>query len=575
MVDNLKIAAIFYEIADLLDLKGDNPFKSRAYRRAGEKLEGLAEPIGELLRQGKLEHIEGIGEALSKKIEELVTTGSLRYYENLKAEVPAGLLELLDIPGVGPKTARAIYQALGISGVDAVEAAARAGKIRGIPGMGVKTEQNILRGIEILRSRSGRIPLGVIYPIAVRLEESIKRLPHVEDARLAGSVRRMKETAGDIDIVVTGGAPEEIISDIARLPDVREVISSGASRARLVIREGIEADIWVVRPAEFWTALHHATGSKEHNVRLREIARGLGLKLNEYGVFAGPDEKIPVNGEEGIYEILGMQYIPPEIREDRGEIESALAFSLPDLIASIDIKGDLHMHTDWSDGVATIEEMVEAGRRRGYSYIAICDHSKSLGIARGLKDEDLLKQADYIRKLNGRAGGIRVLAGVEVDIRKDGTLDYPDEILSQLDCVVASIHSGFRQDRETMTSRIISALKNPNVDILAHPTGRLLGRREAYDVDMDAVIVEAASTGTILEINSYPDRLDLPDVWARRAKEAGCKIAINTDAHSPDQLSHIWFGVSVARRGWLTRDDVVNSWPAEKLLDYLARHHVE
>ncbi|HHY99396.1 MAG TPA: DNA polymerase/3'-5' exonuclease PolX [Firmicutes bacterium] len=569
MTENLQIAAIFRTIADLLEIKGENPFKARAYRRAADRLEGLSEPVSALIPQGKLRQLDGIGEAIAKKIEEFVSTGRLAYYENLKAEVPPGLLEILDIPGVGPRTARKIHLSLGISGIDALEAAAKAGKIRHLPGMGVKTEQNILHGIQLLRGKTGRIPIGMALPAAVGLEEAIKKLHGVEEARVAGSIRRMKETAGDIDVVIATTDPAAILQSIVKLEPIRETLSLGDTRARVMTREGIEADLWAVKPAEFYAALHHATGSKAHNVRLRTLAHEHGLKLNEYGLFREDGAKISINHEEDIYEILGLEYIIPEMREDSGEIEAALDHSLPITIDPLDIKGDLHMHTNWSDGISTIEEMVEAARRRGYSYLAICDHSKSLGIARGLSDEDIMKQADYIRRLNDRIHGIRVLAGIEVDIRKDGTLDYPDEILSQLDIVVASIHSGFRQEKDIMTQRIITAIRNKNVDILAHPTGRLLGRREPYDVDMEAVLREAAASGTILEINSYPDRLDLSDIWARRAAGYGIKISIDTDAHAPDQLSYIAFGVSVARRAWLTTENVVNSWPYEKLKTYL------
>ncbi|HHV62042.1 MAG TPA: DNA polymerase/3'-5' exonuclease PolX [Firmicutes bacterium] len=571
-MNNAEIAALFWEISELLELSGDNPFKARAYRHAAEKIESLPEPLSTMYEEGRLGDIEGIGEALKKKLEEIITTGRLRYYEDLNEKVPRVLVELLDIPGVGPKTARALYEHLHIGGIDELEAAAKAGRVRELPGMGVKTEQNILRGIQMLRGRLDRIPLGVAMPIAQDFIESIRRIPQVLEVRAAGSLRRRKETIGDIDIVAASGDAIAVMDAIEKLPRTREVLSRGGTRMVVMARDGIKVDTWVVGPSFFWSALHHSTGSKAHNVKLRGMAREMGLKINEYGISREDGTEILINREEDIYSALGLDFIAPELREDTGEIEAAREGRLPRLLEPGDIRGDLHMHSTWSDGVTSIEEMAEAARRMGYSYIAICDHSKSLGVARGLAEETLRRQVKAIRELNKRLTGMRVLAGVEVDIRRDGTLDHPDELLAELDIVVASVHSGFRQDADTMTARIIAAMRNPHVDIIGHPTGRLLGRREPYAVNIDALIEAAAETGTVLEINSYPDRLDLSDIHARMAKERGVKLAINTDAHSREQLGYIEYGVSVARRAWLSRDDVINAWEGERLLKFLGEH---
>ncbi|NPV52043.1 MAG: DNA polymerase/3'-5' exonuclease PolX [Firmicutes bacterium] len=568
-MSNAEIAALLWEISELLELSGDNPFKARAYRHAAEKIESLPEALSSVYAEGRLGEIEGIGEALRKKLEEIITTGGLRYYEDLKEKVPRVLVELVDIPGVGPKTARVLYERLHVGGIEELEAAARAGKIRELPGMGVKTEQNILRGIQMLRGRLNRIPLGVAAPIAQDFIESIRRMPWVLEVRAAGSLRRRKESVGDIDLVVASGDAIAVMDAIEKLPRSREVLSRGGTRMVVMARDGIKVDIWVVDPSFFWSALHHSTGSKPHNVKLRGMAREMGLKINEYGISREDGIRIPVTGEEDIYWSLGLDFIPPELREDAGEVEAAREGRLPTLLEPGDIRGDLHIHSTWSDGVTSIEEMVEAARRRGYDYIAICDHSKSLGVARGLSEEALRRQIGIIRELNEASPGVRVLAGIETDIRRDGTLDYPDELLAELDVVVASVHSGFRQDEDTMTARIIAAMKNPHVDIIGHPTGRLLGRREPYAVNIDAVIDAAVETGTALEINSYPDRLDLSDIHARMAKERGVKLAINTDAHSREQLSYMGYGVSVARRAWLSKEDVINAWDAGLLLRFL------
>lgn len=571
-MDNAEIASMFRELADLLELKGENPFKIRAYRRAADTIESLPEDAATLAAEGRLKSIEGIGEAIEKKTAEVASTGKLRLLEELRREVPPGLRDMLRIPGVGPRTAAAVFRHLGIASVDELEKAARDGRLKDVPGMGAKTAENILRAIERLREEHWtRIPLGVAVMLARSVLDTVARVDGVREAAAAGSLRRWRETCGDLDIVVGAEKGGPVMEAVSAWHEVSEILSVGEERGSFATRGGVNVDVWVVPPAEFVAALHHATGSKAHNVRLGGIARERGLKINEHGVFLRDGGRLAVATEEDIYAALGLQYVPPEIREDTGEIEAALKGRLPDLVQEKDIFGDLHVHSDWSDGISSIEAMAEAARARGYEYIAICDHSKSLGIAGGLTGDEVLRQAEFIAKLNRHLGGITVLSGIEVDIKKDGTLDLPDEVLARLDVVVASVHSSFKQSREMMTERIIRAIRNENVDIIGHPTGRVLGRRDAYDVDMQKVIEEAARCGVALEINAYPERLDLDSGWARRAKDAGAVLAVNTDSHSFDQLGYMIFGVGVARRGWLERSHVVNAWPLGRLREWLSR----
>lgn len=569
-MDNADIAAIFRELADLLELKGENPFKVRAYRRAADKIESLPEDAAMLAAEGRLKSIEGIGEAIEKKTAEIVATGKLGLLEELKREVPPGLRGMLRIPGVGPRTAAAVFQHLGVASVDDLEKAARDGKLRSIPGMGPKSEENILRAIEKLREDSWRrVPLAVARVLANSLLDMIEPVEGVHNAAAAGSLRRLKETCGDLDIVVGADTVNRVIEAVRAWREVSEVLLQGEERGTFLTRDGVNVDVWVVPPAEFVTALHHATGSKAHNVRLRGMARERGLKINEHGVFRETGGALPISTEADIYGALGLQYIPPELREDEGEIEAAAEGRLPSLLQEKDIRGDLHVHSDWSDGLSSIDTMAAAAKARGYGYLAICDHSKSLGIAGGLSEDEILKQIEFISETNKRITGITVLSGTEVDIRKDGGLDYPDSVLSRLDVVVASVHSAFRQSKETMTNRIITAIRNGNVDIIAHPTGRVLGARDGYEVDMESVIEEAARHKVALEINAYPERLDLDSGWARRAMERGAVLAINTDSHSADQLGFMPYGVGVARRAWLERSHVLNAWPLPRLRQWL------
>ncbi|MHB8172400.1 MAG: DNA polymerase/3'-5' exonuclease PolX [Thermincolia bacterium] len=562
----MEIAWVFYEIADLLEIKEDNPFKHRAYRQAARTIAKWGKSLS-VMKEDEVRAIPGVGAALTAKIIELLRTGKCEYHQKLREEVPLGLLEVLAIPGLGAKKARILYSNLGITTIDELEAAAKERKIRTLPGMGNKTELAILRGVDMLRTGSGSAPVGVATAVGRDLAEFLAALPEVGQVSLGGSARRMKEMIGDIDLVVASEKPVEVTGLFVKHPSVKKVLAHGEYKVRATTWLGIQVDLLVVRPQEYWAALHHFTGSKEHNIRLQELAGDRGLKINEYGVFSeGQEGALPVNSEEDLYRALGLPYIPPELREDEGEIEAALEGKLPDLITVEDIRGDLHLHSKWSDGVATIEEIVAAARQKGYEYIAITDHSKSLAIAGGLKEERLKEQHKYIEDFNRSLDEFRILRGIEVDILSDGRLDYGDEILAEIDVVIASVHSGFRQSREEMTKRIVTALENPHVDILAHPTGRLLGRRDAYEVDLEKIFEAAAKYDKVLEINASPDRLDLNAENVRRAvQDYGLKIAVNTDAHHISKLEDMYFGIGTARRGWLEKKDVVNTFTLEEL----------
>ncbi|HON42171.1 MAG TPA: DNA polymerase/3'-5' exonuclease PolX [Bacillota bacterium] len=569
---NQRIAASFDEIADLLELAGDNQFKIRAYRRAAEAVRSLDEPAAEVLRRDQ-SAVPGIGEALRSKIWEMELSGRMEYLERLRAEIPAAIVVLTQIPGIGPKTARRLYESLGIEDVASLLAAARAERVREIPGFGAKTEANIIKAIQSMQSDGGRKPLYMALPLAEQIVKELLEVNEVEHVDVGGSIRRRRDTIGDIDIIAAASDSGRLMDRFASLDVFCEITSMGHARASAITWSQIRCDLWVVQPESYWTGLHHVTGSKDHHVRLRGIAGKMGLLINERGVYRDSDgQAIAIDSEEAIYSLLGMSYIIPELREDRGEIEAALRGALPAIIDRHSIRGDLHTHTSWSDGGASIDDMAKAARAIGYDYFAITDHSRSLGVAHGLSTERILRQIEEVREANARTDGIRILAGAEVDILKDGSLDFPDEILERLDVVVASIHSGFQQDRDTITGRMVAAMRSPHVDILAHPTGRLLARRPGYEVDIDTVIREAARTGTALEINSYPDRLDLRDEHARAARDAGVMISVSTDSHSPEELPNIEYGVWVARRAWLEPGNVVNAMGYDELIEWLHTH---
>ena len=571
-IENIEVAWIMSEIADLLELKGESIFKIRAYQKAAKVIANLGVDLPVLISEKKLQDVPGIGKAIAGKIEELMATGRINYYENLKAEIPPGLLEIITIPGIGAKMAQQLYHRLGITSIDELEAAVKARKIRELPGMGSKTEMNILRGIEMLRSGVGRTTLGIADAIAGAFTGFLLSLPEVELAGAAGSTRRMKESIGDIDLVVGSGKPDKVIEIFTRHPQVKKVITWGETKASIVTLMGIRIDLMVVAPDQYWSALHHFTGSKEHNVRIRELAHKKGIKINEYGVFTRDcNVPLPVAGEADIYTHLGLPYIPPELREDLGEIEAAEHGGLPELVEQVDIKGDLHIHSDWSDGVNSIEQIIGKAAEMGYQYTAITDHSKSLAIAKGLSVERLTEQDEYIKSLNRKSENLRILSGIETDILANGDLDYLDDVLAEKDIVVASLHSGFRQDKDKLTGRVISAMKNKHVDIIGHPTGRLIGRRDPYPIDLEAVFEAALKYGTVLEINSSPDRLDLNDKYVRQAGGMGVKISINTDAHDIIRMDEMKYGVATARRGWLEKDNVINTMDCGKLLKFLKK----
>lgn len=567
---NIELSRIFEQIAKILKIKGENPFKIRAYEKITLVLENLPIDIETIYQQGGLNNIPGVGTGIAKKIEEFLTTGKLEYYEKLKETIPTGVIELLDISEVGPKTAKLLYDQLGIDNIDKLEKAVREHQIKDLPGMGEKSETNILRGIELYKRRKERFLLGRALPLAEEMVESLSQLKETNKISFAGSLRRKKETIGDIDILVTSQNPEKIMRTFTSLPQVREILAEGPTKSSIITKDDLHIDVRVVEPISFGAALQYFTGSKAHNIKLRELALKRNLKINEYGVFeVESGNRIAGEKEEEVYQALNLPFIPPELREDRGEIEAAQENKLPQLIEYSQIKGDLHLHTKWSDGAHTIKQMAEAAQKRGYKYIAITDHSQSLKFAGGLIEERLREQVEEIQKLNQELKDFTILSGIEVDIKSDGSLDFSDEILTKLDVVIAAIHSGFKQESKMITERIIKAMQNRFVNIIAHPTGRLIGYRESYQVDINEMMEVAAKTGTVLEINAYPERLDLNDIYCRMAKEKGVQLAIETDAHSIEGLTFMDLGVAVARRGWLEEKEVINTLPLDKLLKRL------
>lgn len=562
---NQEIARALYEIADMLDIKNEQ-FTPRAYRWAARVIEELPENLEKIRKRGELTGLQGIGKNIAKKIGEYLDSGKISLHERLRTEIPQGVLDILAVPGMGPKKAGLLYRERGISSLDELEKAARERRIRRLRGFGEKTEKNILKGIEMLKRTKGRMLLGEALPIAEEVVESLRS--KVEKISVAGSLRRMKETVGDIDILAVSENPKVVMDAFSNLPQVEDVVLKGKTKTTVYLEGDLQADLRVVESGSFGAALQYFTGSKDHNIHLRSIAQRMGLKINEYGVFEG-DEKIGGKGEEEIYELLGMSYMAPELREDAGEIEASLDGKLPDLIELEDIKGDLHVHTDWSDGGKSIQGIAEAAKVQGREYIAITDHSKSLKIANGLSEEELELQVKEVRKVDRKMKDFKILTGIEADIKNNGELDLDDSILKELDVVVGAVHSKFSMPERQMTERIVEAMRNENMDILAHPTGRLIGRRDPYELDIEEIMDEAAETRTALEINCFPDRLDLNGPHVRMAKEAGAKMSLGTDTHSTRDLQFIKFGVGMARRGWLEKEDVLNTMTAEELKAYL------
>ncbi len=573
MLNNRQLAETFELIANLLEIRGEIVYKTLAYRRAAESLMSLGSEASGYWKEGRLEEIPGVGKAIAEKIDELLRTGRLEFLEKLKKEVPPGLAQWLPVPGLGPRKVALIWKSLGITSLAGLEKAARAGKLRDLPGMGAKSEQQIIVGIESLARRSTRIPLGKAYPLAQEICAQLMKVPGVVDAQPAGSLRRMRSTVGDLDILVASQESRAVMEAFVHLPRVERVLGQGGTKASIEFNDGLRAQLWVHPPERFGTALVYATGSKDHNVRLREIALAKGLSLSEHS-FAGVSDgkEILCATEQEVYQTLGLPWIPPELREDRGEIQAAKADKLPKLIELKDIKADLQTHSNWSDGRLTMLEMAQAAARHGMKVIAFTDHSVSLGVTGGLSMERHKQQAAEIRRAQKTLGDkILILHASEVEIRADGSLDYPDEFLASLDLVLASLHTSLRQPRQKVTARLLNAVNNPHVDIIGHPTGRLLPDREGADLDMDAVLEAAALSGVALEINAHPSRLDLDDVYARRAKELGIPISINTDSHSGEDFDLLFYGVAIARRAWLEKGDVINCWPARKLLDWLKK----
>ena len=542
-------------------------FKPYAYQKAAITLETLEEDVEEIYKKGgikALEEIPGVGESIALKIEEYLKTGRIKGYEKLKKKTPINLEEIIAVEGMGPKKAKVLYQKLGIRNLKDLEKTARAHKIASLFGFGEKTEKNILEGIAFLKRSKGRFLLGEILPKVKEVYEKFKSLKEVEKIDPAGSVRRMKETIGDVDFLVISKNPEKVMDFFVSLPGVIKIWGKGTTKASIRMKEGFDMDIRVVPDRSYGSALQYFTGSKEHNIATRKIAIDRGFKLSEYGLFRG-SKMIAGADEKEIYQKLGMEWIPPEMRENQGEIEAASERKLPKIIGYKDIKGDLHCHSKWDGGANSIEEIAEAAMKMDYQYIGIADHTKFLRIEHGLDEKKLELQKKEIEKLNSK---FRILQGCEANILSDGLIDIKDEALKKLDFVIAGIHSNFKMEKSKMTERIIRAMKNPNVDIISHPTGRILKRRDEYQIDFDKILRVAKETGTILEINSFPERLDLNAENIRRAKEAGVKMVINTDSHHKDQLRFIEFGIAQARRGWAEKGDIINTQPLEKLLKF-------
>ena len=575
-MNNQEVSKIFFTLADMLDIEGkENRFALIAYRRVAEQLANLDRDINTIAQAGELRSITGVGQAIAEKIDSLLKTGSFPLLDRLKREIPNGVVQLLAVPDMGPKRVKMLWQDAGIQNVEQLEQAAREGKLAGLPGFGPKLEAKIIASIAATKKRGSndRTPLGLAYPLAHGLLRQLMEVPIVQRASVAGSLRRMKETIGDIDLLVSAEAADPVMDVFTHLPQVAEVIARGPTKSSVRLHTGQQVDLRVIQPQHWGAALQYFTGSKEHNVRLRERALKKGYSLNEYSLTRVKDGKdVFCREEREVYAKLGLPFVPPELREDRGEFDRAM----PRLIELTDIRGDLQMHTTWSDGSLSIEEMARAAKARGYDYILITDHSQSLGVANGLSPERLKQQRKEIDGVNAKELGVRVLQGAEVEIKADGTLDYADEVLASLDIVLASLHTSLRQEHAKVTQRVLSAIRNPHVDIFAHPTGRLNYEasdpnkaRPGADLDLEAIFAACQETGTLLEINASPERLDLNDLNARRALDVGCNLVISTDAHNPAMLGNMHYGVAMARRAWATADRVVNTWPLDRLLAFV------
>lgn len=567
---NQELADIFQTIANLMEIKGDMIYKILAYRKAADSLRDYAGNIYDVWQEGKLTDIPGVGKAIAEKIDELYTTGHLEFLDKLSNEVPPSLAELLEVPDLGPKKVALFWKELGITDLAGLEAAARKGELQELPGMGPKSEAKIVAGIEALSRRTTRTPLWKAWPVAEELLAKLRQIPGVEAAVAGGSLRRMRETVGDLDMLVAAEDSAPVMEAFTNLPEVMQVIGSGKTKSSVEFNNGLRAQLWVHPPDRFGTALQYASGSKDHNVRLRELALKQGLSLSEHAFTRKDQSEILCASEEQVYEILGIPWIPPEAREDRGEVQAALAGELPDFIELNDIKSELHTHSTWSDGKVSILEMATAARDHGYKVLAITDHSPSLGITQGVKEEDFREQRAEIDAAQKKLGdSILILQGSEVEIKADGSLDYPDQVLAELDIVFASLHVSLRQPRKQVTQRLLNAIQNPHIDVIGHPTGRLIPDREGADLDMETVFAAAVKSGVAMEISAHPERLDLNDIHARQAIEMGIPLSINTDAHTPGELVLMHFGVATARRGWVEAKHVINTWEPDRLLNWL------
>ncbi len=572
MLKNKEIAQLFTRFADILEFQGENVFKINAYRKASRVISDSNEDIEMLWKEKRLSELSGIGKALQEKISEYIETGKVGAFENLIAEIPEELFTLLSIPGYGPKTAALAYKELKVETMEDLQRVLEDGRLAALPGMGSKKIMNLKKGIEFLKNASDQISIAAVLPVVRAIIDHMQnhKEPLVNRILPAGSIRRFKETVHDIDILAESDKSRDTIKHFLTFPAISQKIGAGQTKASVILEDGSQVDLRVVPPVSFGAALQYFTGSQAHNIRVRELARKKGLKINEYGVFQ-QERQIAGKSEAEVYQSIGMPFIAPELCEDRGEIEAALENRLPDLIEIGDIKGDLHIHSLYSDGHLSMAEMTGHFRDFGYEYVAFCDHSKSAFYANGLSEERLWRQQDEIRALNQQYSDFTILSGSEVDILPDGTLDFSDSVLEQLDFVIASIHSAFKSDP---TGRIIAAMKNPFVDVIGHPTGRLISRREAYPVEMKTIIDMAVKTGTALEINSFWDRLDLNDINSKLAVESGVKLAINTDSHNEQHLEMIQFGVGTARRGWCSKHDVINAWDLKHFKEWQKRNRL-
>ena len=564
-IHNADIAALFEEIADRLEIQGANPFRIRAYRNAARTLGELPQEARTLLEQGEdLTRLPGIGDDLAAKIHEIVTTGRCSLLDRLRKELPPAVTELLQIPGLGPKRVKALYHDLEVQTVEQLYRAARDGRIRALPGFGEKTELNILQAVETHASQTRRFKLAVAAQYAEALCAFLQAVPGVDQVTVAGSFRRMRETVGDLDILVTAATDSTVMQHFTTYDEVADVLSAGTTRASVVLKSGLQVDLRVVEKKSYGAALHYFTGSKAHNIAIRRIAQKRGLKINEYGVFRGA-KRIAGEDEASVYKSVDLPFIPPELRENRGEIEAAHAGHLPKLVEFSDLRGDLHSHTQATDGHNSLREMALAAKALGLDYLAITEHSRHLTVAHGLDPLRLARQCEEIDRLNTELDGITLLKGIEVDILEDGSLDLPDDVLAQLDLVIGAVHSQFHLSRAKQTTRILNAMDHPHFTMLAHPSGRLIDKREPYDVDMLRIIRHAKNRGCYLELNAYPDRLDLLDTNCQMAKEEGVLISINSDAHSSFDFANLKYGIGQARRGWLEKDDVLNTRPLTAL----------